>query len=740
MAKKKPRWLRALLFPLRVAALLALVALLVVAGSAAFLRFMLTREELAAVISSQLQDALQRPVQMADVNVMLLQGIRIRGLRVLEAPGFPGPDFLTSEIAVAKYRWKALLQRRLEFSEVRLVSPRIQLVRRQDGAWNIEGLLRARAEEPKKTLVLPVGLAADVVSIENAQLSVRDLARQRLVAVRNFDLEVSDFSSSDAFPFKLAFETTASLGGKPIELKAAGAGRISLAGFAWKDAWFEFERLRVSADGDSLSASGRVTGFGAPVADVRLKLPRITSETLGRYWPAPSGIALPPMLARLRFALPKPELLRLDSVDLAAEPLRLRASGQVSLGAGGGAYRLNVSAPSSSLERVAALWTALSARKVAGTGDCSFTVVGKLGLDDRPVIERLGLHLKGFGAILSTSAAVSGADVTINGSKNLDELELHAPRGRLIAYGNAFSDINLGLRLAEGDLDVERLDFTWSVSHVKLKGRIRNFNAPKGVDVEGSVDKLVLQEAIAATAAIVQQIKAAKGQAVVPESERKWSQVFKYAIPKSFPATNGSVRIAELVQPNFNTFNVDLKWGLRGISTGLDNVSGWVRTGFGPGRVSNIPELENAHKLLKIIFLPFVFMQKMNNAARFSVETLYPKTLDFNRIYGQYALMAGVVDITPFHVDSGQLVACAQGKVDFPREQVALKVFTRLTSPSVSLPQYLTDEKGRASIQFFVKDDLNKPNAELDVHKMSATAIEDCIQEGTTRGQALSPQ
>ncbi|MBI5203145.1 MAG: hypothetical protein HY925_16260, partial [Elusimicrobia bacterium] len=435
------------------------------------------------------------------------------------------------------------------------------------------------------------------------------------------------------------------------------------------------------------------------------------------------------MLARLRFSVPSPSAFRFESVDLAAEPLKLRASGQVTLGAAG-AYKVNVSAPTSPLDRVAALWTGLAKRKLEGAGDLSFTASGKLGPDERPVVERLSLHLKDFAATLSTSAAVAGADVTINGTKNLDEIELLAPRGRVVAYGNAFSDVSLAAKFGEGDLDVERLDFTWSVSHVKLKGRVRNFNAPKGVDVEGSIDKLMLNETIAAVTAIVQQIKAEKGQPENPERERKWSQVFKYAIPKSFPATNGSVRIAEVVQPNFNTFNVDLKWGLRGISTGLNNVSGWVRTGFGPGRVSNIPELENAHKLLRISFLPFVFMQKMNNAAGASFGTLYPKTLDFTRIYGQYALMSGIVDITPFHVDSGQIVLCAQGKADLPKEQVGMHVLTRLTSSRAPLPQYLSDEKGRPSIGFFVKGELNKPDAEFDMHKMSATAIEDCLQDG----------
>ncbi|MBI4347796.1 MAG: AsmA family protein [Elusimicrobia bacterium] len=737
--KRKPRWLRALLFPFRVIALLGLLALLVVAGSALVVRVMLSREELSALIASQLQDALQRPVQVGDVNVMLLQGIRIRGLRVLETQGFPGPDFLSSEIAVAKYRWRALLQRRLEFSEVRLVAPKIQLVRRQDGLWNVQGLLKPREDAPKP-LVLPVGLAADVVTIENAQLSVHDLVRQRLVSVHAFDLEVADFSSSEPFPFTVAFETTANLAGKSIELKASGAGRMSLAGFKWPDAWLEADKIRVAAGGDVLTGTGKVQDFTAPSVDLKLRLPRLDSETLGRYGPVPPGINVPPSLARVRIRRPTPERLQVESLDLAAEPLKLRASGALLLGPRG-TYRFNLSAPTAPLDRVGALWAGFAPRKLSGMGDMSFTVAGKLEPEDRPVIERLAVHLKNFSAVISSNAAISGADVTITAAKNLDEIEVLAPRGRFLAYGNAFSDINLAVRLADGDLDIDRLDLTWSVSHIKLKGRIRNFSAPKGVDVEGSVDKLMLQEAIAATAAIVQQIKAAKPKPEEPEGEKKWARIFRHAIPKTFPATNGSLRIAELVQPNFNTLNVDLKWGLRGISTGLENVAGWVRTGFGPGRVSNIQELKESHKLLRITFLPFEFMQKMNKATRLSLGTLYPNTLDFTRIYGQYALMQGVIDITPFHVDSGQIVLCAQGKADIPHEQVAMHVLTRLTAAQApSLPQYLNDEKGRPSIGFFVKGDLNKPDPEFDIRKMSATAIEDCLQEGLKRGQALSPQ
>ncbi|MBI4424689.1 MAG: AsmA family protein [Elusimicrobia bacterium] len=717
---------------------LLIVVLAVVTGGVA-VRVMLTREDMEALVASQLREVLQRPVQIADINVLLLQGIRIRGLRVLEAPGFPGREFLGSEIVIAKYRWAALLQRRLEFSEVRLVSPRIRLVRRADGEWNVEGLIRPRpAERPQRhaALPVPVSLAADVLAIEDGEITIQDIPRNRLHQVRGVHLEVRDFATDKPFAFKAGLTTDSRIGDRDVTVETSAKGRLDLASFDWPKAWLEAESLRLSVGGETLTASGRVRGFAAPNVDVRLRVPRLTSEFLSRYHDVPPGISLPPALARVRVQFPQRGQARLESLDLAAEPLKLRASGTMKLGEEG-SYRLTLTVPQAPLERVAALWAGLAQRRLVGVGEGTITLAGKPGGADLPAVERVSLRLRGFSGVLFGDKQVSGADIQLSGSDNFRELDLRASRGRVVAYGNAFSGLDLALRLQAGDLDVDRLDVTWSVSRFKLKGRIQNVQAPKSVYVEGSIDRLQLQEAINATAAIVQQVKAAKPAAPRPEGERKWSQVFKYAIPKSFPATSGKLRVADLTHPHFHTANVDVLWELRGISTGLDNVNGSVRTGFGPGRVSSIPELEKGNRILKVIFLPFVYMHKLNNMGVAALSTAYPKTLDFTRIYGEFGLQAGVVDIRVFHVDSPQLVAFADGKVDFPKERVGLHVLTRLTTSRAPLPQYLSDEKGRPSIGFFVKDDLNKPTLEIDLRKMSATAIEDALQGGLQRGQVL---
>ena len=738
MNRQRPRWtiLRAALLPFRLLALLALLAVLAAGLGAAALKFFVTPEQIQSVLAAQLQELFQRPVQIRDVQVLWLQGIRVRGLRVVEGPGFPGGELLSSEIAVARYRWRSLLDKRLDFSEVRLIAPRIELVRRQDGEWNVAGLLRAPRAAPKLAFPFPVSLNADVIAVEDAEVRVRDLQRRRQVTVKGFNLQVRDFSVAKPFSFNSFFETASNLNGKQVRVKAQVHGSVNLASFRWPDAWLEAERVRISADGELVTASGRVRGFAAPAFEARLRLPRLTSANLGRYAAVPPGIAIPPMAVSLRARMPQPGLFVLQSFDAAAEPLRLRASGSLRLGEEA-AYRITASVPEAGLDHIAALWSGWAKRRFAGTVEGSVTASGTLGADERPVIESLSLRLRDFAAVLSSDARISGGELIVSAKKNLEDLRIVAPRGRLVAYTNSFSDIDLALRVEGGDLDVERLALTWGISHVKLKGRVERLSSPKSVQVQGSVDKLALQEAINAVTAVVQQIRASRPPGVRPSppSEGKWSRIFKYSIPKTFPATSGNIKIGQVVHPNFETSNLELLWSLQGIATGLDHANGRIRAGFGPGRVSNIPELEKGSKILRAIFLPFVYMQKLRNSTNLSVATLYPKTLDFTRIYGQYGLQDGVLDIGAFHVDSGQLVAFANGSVDFPKERVGLHILTRLTTSRDPLPEYLTDEKGRPSIGFFVKDDLNKPTLEVDMHKMGAHAIEDALQEALKKGQ-----
>jgi hypothetical protein len=197
----------------------------------------------------------------------------------------------------------------------------------------------------------------------------------------------------------------------------------------------------------------------------------------------------------------------------------------------------------------------------------------------------------------------------------------------------------------------------------------------------------------------------------------------------------GHIRVGEIAHPNFNCKDVELLWSLRGVTPALDQVSGEARLIFGPGRVSDVPAVQDANKFLRVVFLPFVFMHKMNKLSVFSTATAYPKSLDFAKIDGEYGASRGVATTRYFHVDSPQLVAYAEGTADFGREIVDMNILTRLGSFDGTLPEWWVDEKGRPAIGFRVKGDINKPDLEPRFKKIGETEIEKEVEEGRARAK-----
>ena len=272
---------------------------------------------------------------------------------------------------------------------------------------------------------------------------------------------------------------------------------------------------------------------------------------------------------------------------------------------------------------------------------------------------------------------------------------------------------------------------------MRLRARVarpERASAPKEIELSGSVDKVDWE----AAARLWGDIRAAISTRTASASDvedRPWLRTFKYSIPRGFPDTTGRVRVGEITHPNFSFKDAELLWTVRGVTPGLDKLSGEARLSFGPGRVNDIPAVQDSNKFLRVVFLPFIFMHKMNKLSVFSTATAYPKSLDFRRIDGEYGASRGVATTRYFHVDSDQLVAYAEGTADFGREQVDMNILTRLGAYDGTLPEWWVDEKGRPAIGFRVKGDINKPELEPRFKKIEENEIERKVEEGRARAR-----
>lgn len=699
---------------------LALTILALCAGAYAYRLF--SPEKARALAIEQLKAALGREVEIERL-VLTPGGLKLRGLRVLGATA-GAEDFLVCDTALVTFRLKPLLRRRLEFGTILLSSPRIAIAREADGRWDFADIfLTTRPARGG----LPLALASAETEIQDGVLRVDDRLRARSVSLAGLSARVYGFDTDSEFPVSLGFSGEVVIASRAYATTVVAEGRMNLAGLEWPSATARADRLTVRVQGIEATGTAGVDGFFHPRVSFAAELPGLGPEQwddlFGRDW----RVALPATSWEGSVFFPDREGMTVESLSMKTPAGVFTATGTVNWAGASPVLHTQFSAKDVELDKTIAWHPSGAARALKGLASMRAVVDGWFG---RLQIREGDLSLRGFGAIWGT---MKFEDVALDAAafEEFASFKVEVAGGKAAGFGNTFDSLAAGISVKGRALSLERATLRWGASRVKLRGRVDNLSAPKEVAISGTMDRLVWEDA----QKLVLGVRAAISTRTAADADQPWVGTFKYSIPRGFPNTVGHLKIDEVTQANFNCRNLDLLWDLRGLTPGLEKASGDARLSFGPGRVSDIPAVQESHSFLRVVFLPFIFMHKMNNLSVFSAATAYPKTLDFQRIEGEYGATRGAATTRYFHVDSGQLAAYAEGVADFAKEQVDMTILTRLTSFRGTLPEWWVDESGRPAIGFRVKGDMNKPDLEPRLRKLESDAIEKALDEGRKRAK-----
>lgn len=728
-------------FALRVLWLLArgfaLVFMLLVAlaaGAAFLLPRFFDGERVRGLLVEQMENVLHRRVEV-DGLTLTPQGIKLRGVRIREATA-AAPPFIESDYALMTIKLRPLLQRRLELSQVRLAAPKIRLSRDETGRWSVSDLFVSTAAAPARTRwELPISLAAERVAVENGAVEVEDRMRSRRFVVDKVNVTVDGFDVEKPFRFRLTCDDATRLGRTLAKATVSADGTMSLENLEWEKAYVKADRVEVSLDGRPFKGKASMSDFAHPLFEAEASAPALGPAD----WQAASGravdLSVPPSRWKAKAKLEEPRLLRVLELAATAGSLRASGAGTVDWRAGPIIFDGELATEDFPLEEAAAWRPALAKYELKGTARANASVLANV---ERLIVRKAELHARGLGVLLA-HAKIENADAGVSAADDFARLSIAADRGTVYAFSNVFSDAAVSLKVAGRDLRIDRVSAKWNGQPLRLRGRVTDFANPKLVTVFGSLDKVRWEDAqaiVTGAAAVLAKSTASASMADDESAPHKsWVRTFKLVIPKRFPDTGGHVQIGQITHKDFHFDKTDILWDVRGVTPSLKNVSGEARIGFGPGRVEDIQTVQSYHKFLRIIFLPYIYMHKMNNLSVLSAATAYPKTLDFNRIEGQYEISRGIATTRFLHIDSPQLIAFADGKADFARENVDMGILTRLTSYRAPLPQWWSDELGRPAIGFRVKGDLNQPELEPRLHKIGATEIEKNVEEARARAK-----
>ncbi|MEF9426021.1 MAG: AsmA family protein [Candidatus Mariimomonas ferrooxydans] len=161
---------------------IVLIAVIIIALTA-LIKIYVTAERVRAFIIPRAEKALNRKVNIGEINIGLFKGIEVKDLVIKEAD--EKNNFLSSKHFVLKYRLLPLLSKKVIIDEVKLISPEIRIERDRKGKFNFEdiGQKQGPSEEKEKKQAdaqngLPVSLLVKKIEIIDARLSFVDLKKE----------------------------------------------------------------------------------------------------------------------------------------------------------------------------------------------------------------------------------------------------------------------------------------------------------------------------------------------------------------------------------------------------------------------------------------------------------------------------------------------------------------------------------------------------------------------------------
>jgi AsmA protein len=223
------------------------VAVLVVVILAVLAKILITPERIKMALIPRAEAALQRPLEIGDVEISLFSGILVKDVIIREKSG--EAVFVAADTVALRYRFWPLFLKRVVVDEVLLEQPRIRIERLADGTFNFSDLLAGPAQDeeqapsPDETaagqegqggvdlLISTIALRGGEITIIDHQVPTGEPFRYQFQAV---NLQIDDLSLEEEFPIRLESrlgEALLALSGRVDPKAKTVQADLSLSGF-----------------------------------------------------------------------------------------------------------------------------------------------------------------------------------------------------------------------------------------------------------------------------------------------------------------------------------------------------------------------------------------------------------------------------------------------------------------------------------------------------------------------------
>ena len=277
--------------------ILFLISLFVFVGGTIALRIAFPPAKVKAVLITRMSEVLHRQVEIESISVGL-RGLRVKGFRISQKPSFDKGTFVQAGQFLVRPKFLPLLKKQISISEVTLVSPKINIIRKADGSFNFSDLMVEKIPEVKKEEKAEKGPPAKVkpiafsflvskVTISGGEVKFVDRTPQKLSAdLKNINLSVYGISLVSPFFVEASFDVAK----EKLEGSLAFKGSVDI-----KKESIKIKKALATIASVGIGATGGVEKFMEPeklTFAVNIKSEDFALEKLSKTFPFPGDILM----------------------------------------------------------------------------------------------------------------------------------------------------------------------------------------------------------------------------------------------------------------------------------------------------------------------------------------------------------------------------------------------------------------------------------------------------------------
>ena len=280
--------------------ILFIIFLFVFVGGTIALRIAFPPAKVKAMLIARMSETLHRQVEIESISVGL-RGLRVKGFKVSQKPSFDKGTFVQAVQFLIRPKLLPLLKKQISISEVTLISPKINIIRKVDGSFNFSDLMvkkvtEAKREEkaekkekgpPAKVKPIAFSFLVSKVSISGGEVKFVDRTPQKLSAdLKNINLSVYGISLVSPFFVEVSFDVVK----EKLEGSLAFKGSVDI-----REESIKIKKALATIAGAGIGATGSVEKFMEPERlsfAINIKSEDFALEKLSQTFPFPKDFKI----------------------------------------------------------------------------------------------------------------------------------------------------------------------------------------------------------------------------------------------------------------------------------------------------------------------------------------------------------------------------------------------------------------------------------------------------------------